>query len=71
MSRGAALDDSYWVSALTAMAFVLIVGEADRFGCGSQIASYLGLVPEEDFTGPNRRLNASALIGRILTQSGL
>src|SRR5256885_3156954 len=35
------------VGALTAIAFVLIIGEADRFGCGKQIASYLGLVPEE------------------------
>src|ERR1700693_974498 len=30
---------------LTALAFVLIIGRADRFQCGKQIASYLGLVP--------------------------
>jgi transposase len=44
------------VGALTAMAFVLIVGEAERFGCGKQIASYLGLVPAEDSSGERRRL---------------
>jgi len=37
------------VGALTALAFVLIIGEAERFGCGKQIAAYLGLVPEEGF----------------------
>jgi len=33
------------VGSLTALAFVLIIGRADRFRCGKQIASYLGLVP--------------------------
>src|SRR6476620_4997782 len=33
------------VGALTALAFVLLLGKADRFQCGKQIASYLGLVP--------------------------
>jgi transposase len=36
------------VGALKALAFVLLLGEAERFGCGKQIASYLGPVPEED-----------------------
>jgi transposase len=44
------------VGALTALAFVLIMGEAERFGCGKQIAAYLGLVPEEDSSGESRRL---------------
>jgi transposase len=44
------------VGALTALAFVLIIGEAERFQCGKQIASYLGLVPEEDSSGERRRL---------------
>ena len=44
------------VGALTALAFVLIIGEAERFGCGKQIAAYLGLVPEEDSSGESRRL---------------
>jgi transposase len=44
------------VGALTALAFVLIIGEAERFQCGKQIAAYLGLVPEEDSSGDSRRL---------------
>jgi len=44
------------VGALTALAFVLIIGEADRFQCGKQVASYLGLVPLEDSSGNRRRL---------------
>jgi transposase len=41
---------------LTALAFVLIIGKPDRFQCGKQIASYLGLVPLEDSSGNRRRL---------------
>src|SRR5271166_3232920 len=44
------------VGPLTAMAFVLIIGEAERFPCGKQVASYLGLVPLEDSSGSRRRL---------------
>jgi transposase len=50
------------VGALTALAFVLIIGEAERFKCGKQIAAYLGLVPEENSSGESRRL------GRITLQ---
>src|SRR5882762_4993610 len=44
------------VGSLTALAFVLIIGRAERFQCGKQIASYLGLVPLEDSSGQRRRL---------------
>ena len=44
------------VGPLTALAFVLIIGKADRFQCGKQIASYLGLVPLEKSSGHQRRL---------------
>jgi transposase len=44
------------VGALTALAFVLIIGRAERFQCGKQIASYLGLVPLEESSGDRRRL---------------
>src|SRR6201987_570953 len=44
------------VGALTALAFVLIMGKAERFGCGKQVASYLGLVPLEKSSGNRRRL---------------
>jgi hypothetical protein len=39
------------VGALMALAFVLIIGQAERFRCGNQVASYLGLVPAEDSSG--------------------
>jgi len=44
------------VGALTALAFVLIIGNTERFQCGKQVASYLGLVPLEDSSGQRRRL---------------
>jgi transposase len=44
------------VGPLTALAFVLIIGRAERFQCGKQVASYLGLVPLEDSSGNRRRL---------------
>src|SRR5438309_6341379 len=44
------------VGALTALAFVLIIGDSERFQCGKQIASYLGLVPLEDSSGKRQRL---------------
>jgi len=44
------------VGALTALAFVLIMGRADRFQCGKQIACHLGVVPLEESSGDRRRL---------------
>ena len=44
------------VGALTALAYVLIIGDAERFGCGKQVASYLGVVPLEKSSGSQRRL---------------
>jgi len=44
------------VGPLTALAFVLIIGKAERSQCGKQIASYLGLVPLEKSSGNRRRL---------------
>ena len=39
-----------------ALAFVLVIGKAERFQCGKQVASYLGLIPLEDSSGNRRRL---------------
>jgi transposase len=44
------------VGPLTSLAFVLIIGRAERFQCGKQIAAYLGLVPLEYSSGERRRL---------------
>jgi transposase len=54
------------VGALTALAFVLIIGRAERFQCGKQIASYLGLVPMEDSSGERRRLGHITKQGNAL-----
>jgi transposase len=54
------------VGSLTALAFVLIVGEAERFQCGKQIASYLGLVPSEESSGDRRRLGHITKQGNAL-----
>jgi transposase len=62
------------VGALTALACVLVIGEAERFRCGKQIASYLGLVPAEDSSGERRRLGhiskqGSTLLGFFLVEA--
>jgi transposase len=44
------------VGPLTALAFVLIIGTAERFQCGKQIGSYVGLIPEEDSSAGHQRL---------------
>jgi len=44
------------VGPVTALAFVLIIGTAERFQCGKQITSYLGLAPLEESSGNRRRL---------------
>ena len=54
------------VGALTALAFALIIGEAERFQRGQQIASYLGLVPTEESSGDRRRLGHISKQGNCL-----
>jgi transposase len=44
------------VGPLTALAFVLIIGTPERFQCGKQIGSYVGLIPEEDSSAGQQRL---------------
>src|SRR5580704_521705 len=48
------------VGSLTALAFVLIIGRAERFQCGKQIASYLGLLPSEESSGDRDGWDISA-----------
>jgi transposase len=50
------------VGPLTALAFVLIIGTPERFPCGKQIGSYVGLIPSEDSSAGKQRL------GRISKQ---
>lgn len=44
------------VGPLTALAFVLIIGTPERFPCGKQIGSYVGLIPSEDSSAGHQRL---------------
>jgi transposase len=44
------------VGPITALAFVLVLGTPDRFRCGKQVASYLGLIPCEDSSSDSWRL---------------
>jgi transposase len=44
------------VGPLTALAFVLTIGTPERFPCGKQIGSYLGLIPCEDSSAGRQRL---------------
>src|SRR5215469_10951835 len=44
------------VGAITALAFVLVIGTPERFGCGKQVASYLGLIPCEESSSDRWRL---------------
>src|SRR5262249_25369240 len=44
------------VGSITALAFMLRCGTPERFACGKQVASYLGLIPCEDSSGERWRL---------------
>jgi transposase len=54
------------VGPLTALAYELVIGTPERFHCGKQIASYLGLVPEEKSSGDRRRLGHISKQGNVL-----
>ena len=51
------------VGPITAMAFVLTMGPAQRFDRGKQVASYLGLIPSEHSSGGEQGWGASASRG--------
>ena len=46
------------VGPITALAFVLTIGDVSRFRRGKQVASYLGLIPREHSSGGRQRLGA-------------
>jgi transposase len=54
------------VGPITALAFVLIIGSPQRFHCGKQIGSYLGLVPCEDSSADRHRLGHISKQGNTL-----
>lgn len=62
------------VGPLTALAFELVIGTPERFHCGKQIASYVGLVPSEESSGDRRRLGhiskqGSSLLRYLLVEA--
>jgi len=62
------------VGPITALAFVLTLGEAERFATSKQVASYLGLIPAEDSSGGHQRLGhitkqGNALLRGLLTEA--
>jgi transposase len=54
------------VGPITALAFVLILGVPDRFRCGKQVGSYLGLIPSEASSGGRQRLGHISKQGNTL-----
>jgi transposase len=54
------------VGPLTALSFVLTIGPVERFGCGKQVASYLGLIPSEYSSGGRQRLGHISKQGNTL-----
>ena len=54
------------VGPITALAFVLILGVPDRFRCGKQVGSYLGLIPCEQSSGGRQRLGHISKQGNTL-----
>lgn len=57
------------VGPITALAFVLTIGEVSRFEHSGQVASYVGLIPREHSSGGKQRLGAISKQGnRFLRQ---
>ena len=64
------------VGPITALAYVLVLGTPDRFRCGKQVGSYLGLIPCEDSSADHWRLGhiskqGNGLLRYLLGQSAL
>jgi transposase len=54
------------VGPLTALAYVLIIGTPERFPCGKQLGSYVGMIPSEDSSGGKQRLGHISKQGNSL-----
>jgi transposase len=64
------------VGPITALAYVLVLGTPERFRCGKQVGSYLGLIPCEDSSAEHWRLGhiskqGNALLRYLLVQSAI
>ena len=63
------------VGPITALAFVLTIGEAARFPRGKQVASYLGLIPSEHSSGGRQKFGSiskqgSPFLRYLLVEAG-
>jgi transposase len=63
------------VGPVTALAMVLTLGPADRFGSGKQVGSYFGLIPSEESSGGRQRLGriskqGSSFLRFLLVEAG-
>jgi transposase len=54
------------VGPLTALAYVLIIGTPERFHCGKQVGSYVGMIPSEDSSAGKQRLGHISKQGNSL-----
>jgi len=54
------------VGPLTALAYVLIIGTPERFHCGKQIGTYVGMIPSEDSSAGKQRLGHISKQGNSL-----
>src|SRR5258707_3250897 len=54
------------VGPLTALAYVLIIGTPERFHCGKQIGTYVGMIPCEDSSARKQRLGHISKQGNSL-----
>ena len=57
------------VGPITALAFVLTIGDVGRFRRGKQVASYLGLIPREESSGGRQKLGAITKQGNRMLRS--
>jgi len=57
------------VGPVTALAFVVTIGDAGRFRRGKQVASYLGLIPAERSSGGKRRLGSISKQGNVFLRT--
>ena len=57
------------VGPITALAFVVTIGEVARFKRSKQVASYLGLIPSERSSGSKRRLGAISKQGNVFLRT--
>jgi len=54
------------VGPLTALAYVMIIGTPERFHCGKQIGTYVGMIPSEDSSAGKQRLGHISKQGNSL-----